>query len=190
MSQEIEIEYKNLLTKSEFDRLLNALPFPKEATDQTNYYFETHQMTLKQSLSALRIRKRHDQYRLTLKEPHPKGLLETHDVLNEQEALMWINGKPSETPHIRKRLQAKNIDVNDLLYVGHLTTKRRTYLMDNDVLIVLDESMYNGTSDYELEVEAPEKELGKGVFKAILSKFHIIEKTTPNKIERFFATLP
>lgn len=42
MSQEIEIEFKNLLTEAEYNRIYQFLPFESvELMEQTNYYFET-----------------------------------------------------------------------------------------------------------------------------------------------------
>src|SRR5699024_2293642 len=92
MSQEIEIEYKNLLTKQEFDYLLGHFPFPQNSQKQTNFYFETENFSLKENGAALRIREKDGHYRLTLKEPHPDGLLETHDPLTEAEAMNWLQG--------------------------------------------------------------------------------------------------
>ncbi|EUJ26736.1 hypothetical protein PCORN_14524 [Listeria cornellensis FSL F6-0969] len=68
MSQELEIEFKNMLTASEYDLLMNE--FRLEEADfftQTNYYFDTADFQLKERLAALRIRKRELHYELTLK---------------------------------------------------------------------------------------------------------------------------
>ncbi|WP_212685903.1 CYTH domain-containing protein, partial [Salmonella enterica] len=83
MAQEIEIEFKNLLTEEEYLKLLSNLPFPKYSQTQTNYYFETEDFSLKAHGSALRIREKNGNYTLTLKETHELGLLETHDALTE-----------------------------------------------------------------------------------------------------------
>ena len=48
MVQEIEIEYKTLLTKQEFTTLLHALSFPQDSVSQTNYYFDTINFALKE----------------------------------------------------------------------------------------------------------------------------------------------
>ncbi len=58
MSQEIEIEYKNLLTKDEFNSLLSNLSFPRKGQVQINYYFETADLALRNKLSALKIKKK------------------------------------------------------------------------------------------------------------------------------------
>lgn len=187
MAQEVEIEFKNLLTENEFKRLLNDLPFPSEGTVQTNYYFETADFSLKKHKSALRIRKKNDQYRLTLKEPLDIGLLETHDILTKQEAEAMIGGQPVYKEETGQRLKNMNILLSDLNYFGSLTTIRREADYEG-ANIVLDYSTYHDTADYELEVEASSEELGKKVFDALLNKYNIPGRNTPNKIERFFST--
>lgn len=185
MAQEIEIEYKNLLTMEEFNRILTHLPFPEHGETQINYYFETKHFSLKENGCALRIREKKGQYKLTLKEPHPQGLLETHDTLTKQEALDWIEGNNVPKRHTTKQLTAKDILPEDLIYYGNLTTERRE-LKYNHVLVVLDYSTYNGIFDYELEVEAPSEAVGTETFDALLKQFHIKKRNTPNKIKRFF----
>lgn len=62
MSQELEIEYKNLLTKTEYDRIMTEFQLNHENPfTQTNYYFDTTDFQLKAHHSALRIRTRPDQ---------------------------------------------------------------------------------------------------------------------------------
>lgn len=187
MTQEIEIEYKNLLTKEEFNHILKGLPFPENGITQTNHYFETEDFFLKQNGCALRIREKQGKYQLTLKEPHPQGLLETHDALTKQEALDWIAGNINEKENTAKQLANKGISTADLIYYGSLTTERRE-LHHDDVLVVLDYSTYNGKSDYELEVEAPSEAIGIRAFHSLLETYQVEKKHTPNKIKRFFSS--
>lgn len=188
MAQEIEIEFKNLLTIDEYHLLLKKLPFPIESQTQTNYYFETIHFALREKLSALRIREKNGNYQLTLKEPHHDGLLETHDSLTKQEALSWIKGDIIPKKHVEKQLVDMGILSEHFLYYGDLTTKRREFY-DGDICLVLDESTYNGHIDYELELEAPSYEKGEEYFNQLLKDYHIKVKDTPSKIERFFSTL-
>lgn len=185
MTQEIEIEFKNLLTKEEYNILLNKLPFPEQGKKQINYYFETESLDLRSRRCALRIREKDGTYFLTLKEPFKTGLLETHDILTKNEAFHWISGKMISKPNTSNRLKLLNINLFDLQYIGSLTTIRREY-NHNGFIIVLDKSMYNGHTDYELEIEAPSYIEGEKYFLALLHKYQIKQKTTPNKIERFF----
>lgn len=188
MTQEIEIEYKNLLTKEEFDRLLEKLPFPDKPQTQTNYYFETADFALKDLGCALRIREKNGTFTLTLKEPHTSGLLETHDSLTQQEASNWINGNMTDNENVAKRLTTKGISIEKLIYAGSLTTKRRELHYKN-VLLVLDNSTYHDRNDYELEIEAVSEASGQETMQEILTDFNIETRDTPNKIERFFKAI-
>lgn len=189
MTQEIEIEYKNLLTKQEFNRLLYGIPFPEHGKTQTNYYFETNDFKLKANGSALRIREKNGDFRLTLKQPHPDGLLETHDELTKEEARNWLDGQISAKSNTEKQLWALGISPGDLIFYGSLKTERRETAPSDQVLLVLDYSTYNGESDYELELEATSIAAGKQAFQSLLNSYSIPERETPNKIKRFFSSL-
>ncbi|WP_226576979.1 CYTH domain-containing protein [Halobacillus litoralis] len=186
MTQEIEIEFKNLLTKDEYEQVYHFLPFKSvELIEQTNYYFETEDQKLKQQGSALRIRKKNDQWTLTLKQPHEKGLLETHDSLTEEEANLWIQDKMTEKPAVFKQLHELGIHIDDLHYLGSLTTRRKE-VEHEGATVVLDHSLYYDQEDYELEVEAKSHTDGKRVIKQILTACNIPERKTDNKIKRFY----
>ncbi|WP_249870111.1 CYTH domain-containing protein [Oceanobacillus saliphilus] len=188
MTQEIEIEYKNLLTKEEYERLLHSLPFPEEGKKQINHYFETEDFALKRFGCALRIREKDGKFQLTLKEPHPEGLLETHDWLTDQEAKSWLEGNIIPKEHTEKQLLKKNMQLEKLQYCGNLTTLRRE-IAYHDVLLVLDYSTYLEMEDYEFELEATSKESGIRIFQQVLEQHAIEKKNTPNKIERFFHSI-
>lgn len=185
--QELEIEFKNLLTKEEFYHLLASYPFPPDGETQINYYFETKDKSLQRQLAALRIREKNNQYKLTLKEQLEDAVLETHDQLTREEAHTWLQGKIIPKPNITKQLMKMNIDQEKLEYFGSLTTKRRELKLNN-VLLVLDISTYNGHKDYELELEAQSKIVGLNHFHSLLNKHHIPQRKTQTKIERFFST--
>ncbi|WP_010529946.1 CYTH domain-containing protein [Lentibacillus jeotgali] len=189
MTQEIEMEYKNLLTEAEFTRLQQGLPFPEDAQLQVNHYFETNNFALKELGCALRIREKNGVFTSTLKEPHPQGLLETHDGLSDHEAEQWLNENISPKNNIAKRMIAHNIDADELIYYGSLTTRRRE-LDYSDVLLVLDYSTYHGYNDYELEIEAESEPAGLKAMHDIMKDFSINKRHTPNKIQRFFNSVP
>lgn len=189
MSQEIEIEFKNLLEEHEYEQLAQNLPFQKEQRfSQTNYYFETDSFDLREQKCALRIRKKKDTWTATLKEPHPEGLLETHDTLTEEEAQEWMNNEPAPAPNIKERLANLGIVFSSIQFKGALTTERMESEY-KDTLIVLDRSHYNNVTDYEFELEAKEKQHGQAVFNEILRQFDIPVRETPNKIKRFFQSV-
>ncbi|MEC0281222.1 CYTH domain-containing protein [Terribacillus saccharophilus] len=189
MPQEIEIEFKNLLTKAEFNKLYIA--FNMESVpeiQQVNHYFETKDFQLKQHGAALRIREKNGQYQSTLKQPQGDGLLETHDYLTEQEANSWLQGSITLGPEISKQLQELGISAAALTYGGSLETIRREKSY-NDTIIVLDKSKYSDVTDYELELEAQSYAHGERVFSTILTENDIAKRKTPNKIQRFYDSL-
>ena len=189
MTQEIEIEYKTLLTKHDYETLLQKIFNKVKPIVQINYYFETENFALKNFHSALRIREKDGAYTLTLKQPHPEGILETHDDLSQEELQQWLKGNAVSKPNISRQLATMDITENDFIYFGALETSRYS-LKQDDILYVLDKSIYNGMTDYELEIEAPTKLKGEQALQHILEKYHITQQQSITKIERFFKTLP
>lgn len=188
MAQEIEIEFKTLLEKDDFYKLLRELPFPDEPVTQTNHYFDTKDMTLKQHTSALRIREKDDTYTLTLKQPQPHGVLETHDNLAFSEYQAWIQGNPIAKPHNASLLTDMGIQTADLIHYGSLETRRHAFFQGG-MEIVLDESHYLGKHDFELELEAETYESGLAAFENLLEQYNIVKQKPITKIKRFFDAL-
>ncbi|MFC7062808.1 CYTH domain-containing protein [Halobacillus seohaensis] len=186
MSQEIEIEFKNLLTEEEYLKLYQDLSFESvELIEQTNYYFETEDFQLRQHGAALRIRRKGDQWTLTLKQPHSEGLLETHDVLAEDDVNQWMINRPTQTDSVENQLRELGVSLGDLRFMGSLITRRKEKSYKRTT-VVLDHSFYFEKIDYELELEAPTVESGKRVFHELLEEYNIPQRDTDNKIKRFF----
>src|SRR5690606_35990657 len=83
MSQEIEIEFKNILTKDEYEKLLKEFNIEQQMIiRQTNHYFDTPDWHLRKLSSGLRIRETKSKTVCTLKEKTSQNThLETTDVL-------------------------------------------------------------------------------------------------------------
>src|SRR5699024_2845050 len=125
MSQEMEFESKNLLTKKEYQRLNDHLNHTKiKPKTQTNYYFETDNFALKEKGAALRIRVKEGQYYLTLKQPKLDGLLETHESITNETLNLWLANQLTPTPKIDQQLASLDIDRDRIKYGGKLTTER------------------------------------------------------------------
>lgn len=187
--QELEIERKNLLTKKEYDALIQGLHLAEvKPVTQINHYFETPDFQLKAHGAALRIREKNKTFTLTLKQPHGDGLLETHAILTQKEASLLIENQGQLKKDIVDALEALNVDLTQLTFGGTLKTHRLEIEQD-DVLIVLDESHYLSHVDYELEIEGPTVVLTEERLEEILRRFSIEKKPTPNKIARFYAAL-
>src|SRR5699024_6287737 len=171
MRQEIEIEFKNLLTESEYEKLLEAYSFSPEIK-QVNYYFETEDLSLRKARSALRIREKNSSYTVTLKQPKNGHLLEGHITLEEEEAKECIKGNFIQNQDFTNQLASLGVNPQDLLYMGSLTTYRRSYI-DGDHIYVLDYSLYNDKEDFEFELEVQNAKLGKELFLHILEQADI-----------------
>jgi len=186
MRKELEIEFKNLLTKLEYKKLLQTFRLDeKDAVKQENYYFETDHFHLKEKGSALRIRKKNGKYLFTLKQPEGNGLLETHETIDQECFEHCINGTLRLPLSIQHALQKLGIPMEQLQYKGKLTTFRLE-VKRNDSLVVFDRSRYHHYEDYELEMEVNDYEQGKYLFHKLLKENNIPIRQTKNKIERFF----
>lgn len=188
MSEEIEIEYKAMLQKEQFEAILAAYPFPNEAIVQTNHYFETDDFALREANAALRIREISENYVITLKQAKTNHVLETHDTITAKMFTAWTKGEIIYPPAINKALTELGIESANLTYVGALTTKRYTFEKDK-VHYCLDESHYAGITDYELEIEESTFGSAIDIFLKIIGEFAIEEVVSETKIARFFAAI-
>jgi uncharacterized protein YjbK len=185
MSQHIEIEFKNLITKEEFIRLSAYLKFQSEHFNkQVNHYFDTFDFRLKEQGSALRVRKKSSHFELTLKQPAPTGLLETNQTISETQADSMIKTGIVPPGPVEKALSPL-LHYQDLHYFGSLTTIRAEKEYEGG-LIVLDHSLYLSTEDYEIEYEVTDEKAGYEVYKNLLAQMNIPIRNTDNKIMRFY----
>lgn len=186
MSQTIEIEFKNLLSREEFDRMVSFFQLHDDQfIKQINHYFDTKSFALKNKGCALRIREKDSQYEMTLKQPHSDGLLETNQTITAQEAQAFINGGPLKNGAVKSQITTLGIDYTEFVYFGTLTTERAEWDYQNG-LLVLDKSTYLNTEDYEVEYEVIKREDGLPIFVALLSQLKIPVRQTKNKIQRFY----
>ncbi|THE12013.1 CYTH domain-containing protein [Bacillus timonensis] len=186
MSQELEIEFKNLLEENEYHRLLSAFSIDDEKrVTQENFYFDTAQFSLKNLGAALRIREKNGTYTLTLKQPTRRGLLETHQVITEEEAKQMLAGGPIIDGEVSTILNTLSINPMDVTFFGSLKTKRAEFEYKNG-LLVLDKSYYLNKCDFEVEYEVTDEVIGKDIFEELLQQHHIPVRKTDNKIRRFY----
>ena len=186
MRQEIEIEFKNLLTKEEFEAVKKSFQISDDQfLFQENHYFDTPEFSLKEKGTALRIRMKNGTYTLTLKQPHKEGLLETHQSLTREEASSLLEGNSFITGAIAEMVTSLNICPENLRCFGTLSTKRAQLDYKGGVL-VLDHSHYLQIDDYEIEYEADDYITGEQTFKELLQSFNIPIRKTENKIKRFY----
>lgn len=175
--KEIEIEYKQLLSKEQYNLIKsfmlknNVIPFIHE-----NYYFDSKDFKLKKENKALRIRKIDDSYEACLKQKRKYDLIEDNIALTKEEAFKIL-----KEPNLLSKYY--NIDFNIIL-LGSLKTKRYEYQL-KEGLICLDKSNYLDNEDYEIEFEAIDYNQ-KNRFIDFLKMFEIeFKENKKSKIARF-----
>ncbi|MCY7210645.1 CYTH domain-containing protein [Streptococcus sp. IsoGale021] len=183
----LEIEYKTLLTKNEYQQLL-PLFSDITATKQTNYYIDTADFSIRDAKMALRVRAFENRAELTLKIPQQVGNMEYNQSLTLEECHTLINTCVLPEGEIRILLTHAAINLDELKVLGSLTTIR--YEKETTIgLMALDENHYFDKTDYELELEATDAEMGKEQFDYFLQAHHIHYKYAKPKVARFAQNL-
>jgi uncharacterized protein YjbK len=186
MAQNIEIEFKNLLTEDEFNQFTSHFNRnKKDFFHQENHYFDTPNFALKKIGCALRIREKKGQFEMTLKQPHPDGLLETNAILSVEEAEHLLQGGTIKNNIILSQIIPLGIEAKELAYFGTLATDRAEFTY-KEGLLVLDVSSYLNTIDYEVEYEVSNREKGQIIFLNLLKELNIPVRRTDNKVKRFY----
>lgn len=189
MSKQLEIEFKNMLSKQQFEALKNAFSLTEsDFHTQANHYFDTPDFALKAQKCGLRIREVADRFECTLKEPAAGiGLLETTDLLTADAVRDVIeHGQAIDAPEVHARLVARGIDEQNLQLLGTLSTTRAEINYKGG-LLVLDHSVYADTEDYELEYEVADEQAFKQIFLDLLAQFDISLHPAQKKVARFVA---
>ena len=187
MEQNLEIEFKNLLTKSEYDTLLQTVfsDGNQKKIVQTNYYFDTKDHQLKNQHSALRIRRTHSFNELTLKVPSQGHLLETNLSLRDNVCSEILKAKQLKLSTIYADIEIDSISNDSVFYLFNQFETVRFEQTRGDHLLVLDQTTFqNGIVDYELEVESQSPETGLIFFNSFLEKHAIKKQKALPKIAR------
>lgn len=179
MSIIMEYEKRVMLTEEQYFSLVSYYlrqnphhPF----IDQTNYYFDTPDLFLKNNHAVLRVREiSHQGSELTLKVKKEKGDEEkSHRLTFEQLSLL-----------INENVFPKCDAIGDVIHFGRplhdyvLLTKlktRRLEIKENDYLVVIDKNEYNGIIDYNLEIEAESRTKAKEIILEFCKKFSLTYK--------------
>lgn len=138
----IEYEKKLLLTRQEFDCLLDNAPKNHQIAIQTNYYFDTADLYYRSRNTTLRIREKNGKYTATIKQHHKEQREKSTEISKQAYSAYDV------TP-----FQIKN-----LVYQGKLITERRSWEPTEGVKVCLDINTYLMTQDYELEIEYTSEE--------------------------------
>ena len=189
---EIEKEFKNLLTKEQYEAIAGDYQsvFTKDIT-QTNSYYD-YEGLLQQHKMALRIRivEGKETGEITLKIPQSSlEVLEYTEVLPVDILNAYNHDKQFALPtSLQETLENKGITLQTVNQTALLTTHRLEGALSENEWLVLDESHYNGKVDYEMEMEVHSLEIGEPVFLGILAKYNIIRRQAESKIKRALST--
>lgn len=179
MEQNIEKEYKVLLTKNQYNHFIKVYPFTK-TVHQSNTYYDTPNQDIKKMDGALRIRTIENKNIFTLKikrdasshfEYEKEISCTSIDEIKDAEILEW--------------LQAYDIPPKVHPIVS-FSTIRKIWNTD-EAEISLDMTSYENHIDYEIEYEYKKNHDGLQKFQQILNTIHVIyKKNCPSKIARAF----
>ncbi|MFD1705645.1 CYTH domain-containing protein [Siminovitchia sediminis] len=188
MSRNIEVEFKNMVNKEDFDVLLQYFQVRKnDFITQKNYYFDTKNLSLGMQQAALRIREKEGSCELTLKKAAPVGNLEINQSISPQEASSMLAGKGVPQGEVREELTLMQTSFTSIEYQGMLQTERSQARYKNGWLM-FDHNTYLHKEDFEIEYEVDESNAFQGEkdFYELLYKLNIPRKESDNKIKRFF----
>ena len=192
MQTNLEIEYKTLLSLSEFDQLGKRFSHVAPVS-QTNHYFDTPDLKLRANKLSLRIRTFDDAAEMTLKIPQKVGNLEHNIALTSEEANAILATKtlPQNCINIQNILELLKgyaIDLSAVRVLGSLTTTRREYETSIG-LMALDKNEYSGRLDYELELEVADARSGEKNFNYFLKDNQIEYRYARSKVVRFLESI-
>lgn len=182
MSQQIEHEFKNLVTATEFKRLQQHYPFATPF-NQTNLYFDTRTQQLQRLGWGLRLRVFTTHAEQTLKVPfgQDRRLQEITDQLPLAQARQVQLSAPSQ---VSVKLATEAITFDQLQLIGFAKTQRQQAQLSSG-LLVLDKTVYaDGLVDYEIELEVQQTGTSVTAFQALLTKQHISVRKVANKVQR------
>ena len=182
MSTNVEIEAKILVSEKDFQQVFKFLHLNEsDAVTQINYYIDTPTGELRNFGFGLRIRKRLDDYTLTLKSPLAEGTLEKNQLLTKKDyERLAKEGIFPEGP-AKQFLETLGFDVATLRIITHLTTKRLETIY-NGRHLALDHNEYNGIVDYEIESEQSAISLAQETLKLLCTEAGIA--FSPNSISK------
>lgn len=186
MEKNIETEYKMMLDRSIFDRILSDHKGHKVYT-QTNYYLTSKELSDK--LYSLRLREKEGYYEMTLKKPtETMAKIEMNLELSKEE-FERIKNEEYIDNDIFRLLKSEGFHIDTIKQAYSLKTIRHDIPLQYG-LLSLDENYYNSCHDYELEFELSDLVHGPEEFKQLLNTYQLTYITNClSKIKRVLNSL-
>lgn len=142
MEQKLEIEFKSKIDHQSHLLIRDYFPF-KMPVLQENLYYDTQNRDFYKKGIMCRVRKIEDTYLLTVKEPHPEGIMEYE---------INLVGGLFEDPRAQEVLDVFNVQVDNLNEIAFSNTVRYEYA-DVYGTWCLDVTQFEHHKDYEIEYE-------------------------------------
>lgn len=181
MSTNIEIEVKTLITKKDYEKVLEYFKdIKKEEIDQTNYYIDTKDSELRRHEISLRIRKLNG-FVMTLKTPLSEGLLEKSQLISEHEFNEFINKNIFPHGPISEFIERLYIDPTLLVPQAELNTIRISIPYEG-CLLAIDKNTYAGKTDFELEMEGSSLDKARVLLEELCEKIGV--KFAENRVSK------
>ena len=144
MNENIELEYKVLVSDEQFSRLMEAYP-PEETVIQINHYFDDSEFSNLNRHRVIRIREFPDSYEFTM-----KYYDESHDLHEISKPMSDRN--LSADPELCSFLNDCSVNPDSLKEFACLRTERRIH-RDGYGELCFDRNTYADTEDLEIEYE-------------------------------------
>lgn len=181
--REKEIEFKNLLSQNDYEKLYNSLNLDQEQTIINKNYYYDHNDILKNNNMALRIRDFNKKREITLKIKGKYENIEINIPLPLGATIEQYNFE-NLPEDIQLELKKYNIVPKNFCLLQYIeTTRKEKYTYEG--LLVLDKTTFkDNIVDYELEFEVTDYEKGKENFEKLLNDFNIPFQPAKPKIAR------
>ena len=180
-SNNIEIEAKALLTKKDYQKLLENMPFSEETKIQENYFLDSEDHVLSRYGMVVRLRRREGRNKLTMKAPLSEGLLEKNQMLSDEETDALLVNNLFPRGEICDFLEILSIDPTELHVLAHLTTDRKESIFEG-CPINISKNTYADVVDYELECDSDSTLNSQNTLRRICSLYDI--EYVPNNLSK------
>lgn len=182
--REIEIEFKNLLTKDQYASLFEKYDLKNsEKIINKNFYYDDADESFKKIGAALRIRYTNKKTEMTLKVKGETQNIEINVPLDER-----YPKEPTVLPilpnEIITELEQMNVKIKTPMLIQKIETLRHEVTLEEGLLVLDETTFINDIVDYELEFETKDYETGLVAFEKLLEENNINKNPAKPKIAR------
>ena len=182
--REIEIEFKNLLTKDQYASLFKKYDLKNsEEIINKNFYYDDADESFKKIGAALRIRYTNKKTEMTLKVKGETQNIEINVPLDER-----YPKEPTVLPilpnEIIAELERMNVKIKTPMLIQKIETLRHEVTLEEGLLVLDETTFINDVVDYELEFETKDYETGLIAFEKLLEENNIDKNLAKPKIAR------